>query len=128
MSRRAAAEDADAGRDRGAVRVLAAAAAGEFEQQAGDGAGLQQRDIGIEEKNVAGLPFQRPFSLKKRVTRAELRLLNDPKAKAFTENFTGQWLGLRDIAVEGAGPMAPLRATSFGSAESGPGGMGNFGE
>ena len=25
------------------------------------------------------------------------RLLNHPKAAAFTENFTGQWLGLRDI-------------------------------
>ena len=25
------------------------------------------------------------------------RMLRDPKAKAFTENFTGQWLGLRDI-------------------------------
>jgi hypothetical protein len=25
------------------------------------------------------------------------RLLNDPKAAAFTENFVGQWLGLRDI-------------------------------
>ncbi|KAF0181143.1 MAG: signal peptide protein [Limisphaerales bacterium] len=25
------------------------------------------------------------------------RLLNHPKARAFTENFTGQWLGLRDI-------------------------------
>jgi len=27
------------------------------------------------------------------------RMLNDPKAKAFTEDFTGQWLGLRDIAA-----------------------------
>jgi mono/diheme cytochrome c family protein len=25
------------------------------------------------------------------------RMLNDPKAKAFTQNFVGQWLGLRDI-------------------------------
>jgi hypothetical protein len=25
------------------------------------------------------------------------RLLNDPKAAAFTENFVGQWLGLRDV-------------------------------
>ena len=25
------------------------------------------------------------------------RMLNDPKAAAFTENFAGQWLGLRDI-------------------------------
>ena len=27
------------------------------------------------------------------------RMLNHPKAKAFTENFTGQWLNLRDIAL-----------------------------
>jgi mono/diheme cytochrome c family protein len=27
------------------------------------------------------------------------RMLRDPKAKAFTENFTGQWLGLRNIAA-----------------------------
>ena len=27
------------------------------------------------------------------------RLLKDPKSKAFTENFTGQWLGLRDISA-----------------------------
>src|SRR5262249_45348189 len=25
------------------------------------------------------------------------RLLNDPKAEAFTKNFTGQWLSLRDL-------------------------------
>src|SRR5262249_5518023 len=25
------------------------------------------------------------------------RMLNDPRASAFTENFVGQWLGLRDI-------------------------------
>lgn len=32
------------------------------------------------------------------VLRAQVeRMLADPKAKAFTENFTGQWLGLRDI-------------------------------
>ncbi|NBR05324.1 MAG: DUF1592 domain-containing protein [Planctomycetes bacterium] len=27
------------------------------------------------------------------------RMLKHPKAKAFTENFTGQWLGLRDISA-----------------------------
>jgi len=27
------------------------------------------------------------------------RMLKDPKSKAFTENFTGQWLGLRDISA-----------------------------
>ena len=32
------------------------------------------------------------------VLRAQVeRLLNHPKARAFTENFTGQWLGLRNI-------------------------------
>src|SRR5262249_14625024 len=32
------------------------------------------------------------------VLRAQVeRLLRDPKAAAFTENFVGQWLGLRDI-------------------------------
>jgi mono/diheme cytochrome c family protein len=34
------------------------------------------------------------------VLRAQVeRMLNHPKARAFTENFTGQWLGLRDIAA-----------------------------
>ena len=34
------------------------------------------------------------------VLRAQVeRMLNHSKAKAFTENFTGQWLGLRDIAL-----------------------------
>ena len=27
------------------------------------------------------------------------RMLKDSKSKAFTENFTGQWLGLRDISA-----------------------------
>jgi Protein of unknown function (DUF1592)/Protein of unknown function (DUF1588)/Protein of unknown function (DUF1585)/Protein of unknown function (DUF1587)/Protein of unknown function (DUF1595)/Planctomycete cytochrome C len=32
------------------------------------------------------------------VLRAEVeRMLHDPRARAFTENFTGQWLGLRNI-------------------------------
>ena len=34
------------------------------------------------------------------VLRAQVeRMLAHPKAKAFTENFTVQWLGLRDIAA-----------------------------
>lgn len=33
------------------------------------------------------------------------RLLNDPKARAFTENFTGQWLGLRAIDATMPDPM-----------------------
>ena len=34
------------------------------------------------------------------VLRAQVeRMLNHPKAKAVTENFTGQWLNLRDIAL-----------------------------
>ncbi len=34
------------------------------------------------------------------------RLLNDPKAKAFTENFTGQWLSLR--AIDATAPDSTL--------------------
>jgi hypothetical protein len=34
-----------------------------------------------------------PDSLRQQVE----RMLDDPKARAFTENFVGQWLGLRDI-------------------------------
>ena len=37
---------------------------------------------------------------KPEVLRAQVeRMLKDPKSKAFTENFTGQWLGLRDISA-----------------------------
>ena len=37
---------------------------------------------------------------KPNVLRAQVeRMLSHPKAKAFTENFTGQWLNLRDIAL-----------------------------
>jgi mono/diheme cytochrome c family protein len=40
------------------------------------------------------------------VFRAQVeRMLNHPKAKAFTENFTGQWLGLRDIAANTPDPV-----------------------
>jgi len=37
--------------------------------------------------------LSRPETLREQVE----RMLHDPKAKAFTENFAGQWLGLRDI-------------------------------
>ena len=37
--------------------------------------------------------LSRPETLRAQVE----RMLGDPKAKAFTENFAGQWLGLRDI-------------------------------
>lgn len=37
--------------------------------------------------------LNRPETLRAQVE----RMLGDPKAKAFTENFAGQWLGLRDI-------------------------------
>ena len=37
--------------------------------------------------------LSRPETLREQVE----RMLRDPKAKAFTENFAGQWLGLRDI-------------------------------
>jgi hypothetical protein len=33
------------------------------------------------------------------------RMLNDPKAAAFTENFVGQWLGLRDIDFTEPSPL-----------------------
>jgi hypothetical protein len=37
---------------------------------------------------------------KREVLQAQVeRLLKDSKSKAFTENFTGQWLGLRDISA-----------------------------
>jgi hypothetical protein len=36
------------------------------------------------------------------------RMLNDPKARAFTENFTGQWLNLRDLkATQPDGNLYP---------------------
>ena len=34
------------------------------------------------------------------------RMLKDPKAAAFTENFAGQWLGLRDIDATAPEPHA----------------------
>ncbi len=37
--------------------------------------------------------LSRPETLREQVE----RMLRDPKAKAFTENFAGQWLGLREI-------------------------------
>jgi mono/diheme cytochrome c family protein len=37
--------------------------------------------------------LSRPETLREQVE----RMLGDPKAKAFTDNFAGQWLGLRDI-------------------------------
>src|SRR5262249_60085239 len=37
--------------------------------------------------------LNRPETLREQVE----RMLGDPKAKAFTDNFAGQWLGLREI-------------------------------
>ena len=37
--------------------------------------------------------LHRPSVLRKQVE----RMLKNPKSKAFTNNFTGQWLALRDI-------------------------------
>ncbi|MFT6177718.1 MAG: hypothetical protein ACJAQT_000048 [Akkermansiaceae bacterium] len=42
---------------------------------------------------AAARKLREPEVLRKQVE----RMLNDPKAKAFTENFTGQWLSLRAI-------------------------------
>ncbi len=42
-----------------------------------------------------GLPVSPSSTLRAQVE----RMLAHPKAQAFTENFTGQWLGLRDIAA-----------------------------
>ncbi len=47
------------------------------------------------------LQFAQSGTLQQRdVLRSEVeRMLQHPRAKAFTENFTGQWLGLRDITA-----------------------------
>src|SRR5205823_11709788 len=42
---------------------------------------------------AAGQKLTEPATLRKQVE----RMLKDPKAAGFTENFVGQWLGLRDI-------------------------------
>ena len=44
--------------------------------------------------------LNRPDALRKQVE----RLLADPKARAFTENFVGQWLGLRNIDATAPDP------------------------
>jgi mono/diheme cytochrome c family protein len=43
------------------------------------------------------LAEQKKLSQPETLRRQVERLLNSPKAKAFTENFAGQWLGLRDL-------------------------------
>lgn len=45
--------------------------------------------------------LRRPDTLRQQVE----RMLRDPKAKAFTENFAGQWLGLRAIDATTPDPM-----------------------
>jgi len=45
--------------------------------------------LGLAEVNALG----QPATLRKQVE----RMLQDPRAAAFTQNFTGQWLGLRDL-------------------------------
>lgn len=45
--------------------------------------------------------LNRPDALRKQVE----RMLHDPKAAAFTENFVGQWLGLRAIDATTPDPM-----------------------
>ena len=48
------------------------------------------------------------------------RMLKNPKAAAFTENFVGQWLGLRDIDVT-APDSASTRSTTTCSSVDGQG-------
>jgi hypothetical protein len=47
--------------------------------------------------------------LRKNMTSQISRMLADPKANAFVENFTGQWLQLRDIEGININPRAVLR-------------------
>lgn len=71
--------------------LLALAEAGALTAK-GDGETERRRE---GEKGAAS-PFPRPSVSPSLRTQVE-RLLNHPKAAQFTENFNGQWLGLRDI-------------------------------
>ena len=71
--------------------LLALAEAGALTAK-GDGETERRRE---GEKGAAS-PSPRPSVSPSLRTQVE-RLLNHPKAVQFTENFTGQWLGLRDI-------------------------------
>ncbi len=51
----------------------------------------------MPDEELLALAEQRKLSQPATLRSQVERLLNHPKAAAFTENFTGQWLGLRDI-------------------------------
>lgn len=52
---------------------------------------------GDNQKGAVSLSESLPVSPSSALRAQVARLLNHPKAAQFTENFTGQWLGLRDI-------------------------------
>ncbi len=51
----------------------------------------------MPDEELLALAEQRKLSQPSTLRAQVERMLNHPKAAAFTENFTGQWLGLRDI-------------------------------
>jgi len=51
----------------------------------------------MPDEELLTLAEQRKLARPDTVRRQVERMLKDPKAAAFTENFVGQWLGLRDI-------------------------------
>lgn len=51
----------------------------------------------MPDEELFALAKQKKLSEPETLRRQVERLLNDPKAAAFTENFIGQWLNLRDI-------------------------------
>jgi hypothetical protein len=51
----------------------------------------------MPDEELLTLAGQRKLSEPATLRRQVERMLNDPKAAAFTENFVGQWLGLRNI-------------------------------
>lgn len=70
------------------------AEAGALTGKGKDGATERQRD---EEKSSVPPSRSPPFSPSLKLREQVERMLRDPKARAFTENFTGQWLSLRAI-------------------------------
>jgi hypothetical protein len=59
----------------------------------------------MPDEELLGLAEQKKL-LQPEILRAQVeRLLRDPKAEAFTENFTGQWLSLREIDATNPGNL-----------------------
>jgi len=50
----------------------------------------------MPDEELLVLAEQRKLGMPRRCACRSKRMLNDPKARAFTENFVGQWLGLRE--------------------------------